>query len=149
MNQRNYEREADMLRRYAQGETMQEIGDDFGLSRERVRQILKRLNVTADDMRERRYRMATALYKGGLTATEAAKRAGVHPALFRGRLVAAGQRRPRPPRVPKHGTVYEYQRGCRCEPCTRANADRTYEYQHRKHPEMKRYGRYGPRQQSA
>ncbi|WP_183827420.1 sigma factor-like helix-turn-helix DNA-binding protein [Aquamicrobium lusatiense] len=35
-------RVSDMLRRHESGETLQEIGSAYGLSRERVRQILKR-----------------------------------------------------------------------------------------------------------
>lgn len=35
-------RVSDMLRRHESGETLQEIGNVYGLSRERVRQILKR-----------------------------------------------------------------------------------------------------------
>jgi len=145
--ERNYEREADMLRRYAQGETLQEIADEHGLSRQRVCQILKRLNITGADIRERRYRLAVRAYASGMTMEEAAKLAHVTPTTLRQRLVATGQVRAR---VPQHGTYNEYQsHGCRCERCRTALADYIYEYKHRQHPERERRGRYGPRRRSA
>lgn len=42
---RNFEREAVICRLYRDGKTLQEVGDVFGLTRERVRQILKRAGV--------------------------------------------------------------------------------------------------------
>lgn len=39
---RNHEREAVMSRLYQSGKTLQEVGEVFCLTRERVRQILKR-----------------------------------------------------------------------------------------------------------
>lgn len=42
---RNFEREAVICRLYRDGKTLQEVGEVFGLTRERVRQILKRAGV--------------------------------------------------------------------------------------------------------
>lgn len=46
---RDHEREARMTELYRGGSTLQEIGTAFGLTRERVRQILKRAGVTRKD----------------------------------------------------------------------------------------------------
>ena len=43
--QRNLEREAVICALYREGRTLQEVGDVFGLTRERVRQILRRAGV--------------------------------------------------------------------------------------------------------
>lgn len=45
---RNLEREAVICGLYREGKTLQEVGDVFGLTRERVRQILRRAGVPAD-----------------------------------------------------------------------------------------------------
>lgn len=45
MTKRNLAREGQMAALYAEGKTLQNIGDQFGITRERVRQILARLGV--------------------------------------------------------------------------------------------------------
>jgi hypothetical protein len=45
---RNMEREAVICRLYRDGKTLQEVGDVFGVSRERVRQILRRAGISPD-----------------------------------------------------------------------------------------------------
>jgi len=42
-------RDVDIETRYRNGETLQKIGDSYGISRERVRQILARKGITKDD----------------------------------------------------------------------------------------------------
>lgn len=42
---RNHEREAVMAQLYRDGKTLQDVADVFGLTRERVRQILARVGV--------------------------------------------------------------------------------------------------------
>lgn len=41
-NRRSVERELEMARLYAAGQTLQQIGEQFGMTRERVRQLIKR-----------------------------------------------------------------------------------------------------------
>jgi DNA-directed RNA polymerase sigma subunit (sigma70/sigma32) len=45
---RNLEREAVICDLYREGKTLQEVGDVFGLTRERVRQILRRAGVPTE-----------------------------------------------------------------------------------------------------
>src|SRR5690606_26760398 len=44
-----YARDADMVQRYCSGESLQKIGDRYGITRERVRQIVKSFGVTSLD----------------------------------------------------------------------------------------------------
>ena len=46
--QRNLEREAVICGLYREGRTLQEVGDVFGLTRERVRQIVRRAGISPD-----------------------------------------------------------------------------------------------------
>lgn len=43
---RNLEREAVICTLYQEGKTLQEVGDVFGLTRERIRQILRRAGIS-------------------------------------------------------------------------------------------------------
>lgn len=47
--QKDTSRDADMQRLFSEGNTLQQIGDRFGITRERVRQILARYGVTKKD----------------------------------------------------------------------------------------------------
>lgn len=43
-------REIEMANRYKSGETLQEIANDYGITRERVRQLLKRVGITGSSL---------------------------------------------------------------------------------------------------
>ena len=68
---RNLEREAVICSLYRDGKTLQEVGDVFGLTRERVRQILRRAGVspTQGGVRKRSERSRLAcLFGDGVAA---------------------------------------------------------------------------------
>jgi hypothetical protein len=46
---RDTSRDADICRRFKNGETHKQIGDDYGVCRERIRQILKRYGLTHEN----------------------------------------------------------------------------------------------------
>lgn len=50
MNKEMVSRNAEMARRYVEGETLQSIGDDYGITRERVRQIVNKEGVFFDEI---------------------------------------------------------------------------------------------------
>lgn len=117
------------------GQTLQEIADAEGITRQRVAQILRRAQDLGEtDLpsgQELRRARANARYRplydlwvargyGALTRT--AREAGVHPAFLFRWAQARGLPRPaRDPRTGAHGTMRRYRAGCRCAPCRRAN----------------------------
>jgi hypothetical protein len=124
-------RNAEMLRRYEAGETLASIGVGLGFTRERVRQIVRQSG--APMPRE---------YKCAVKACNTSPRSP-H------RYCQSHQRRlerygdplgTKPLLMDQHGTLACYKRGrCSCDLCRKANADRAREYEHRVHPEMRRY----------
>lgn len=79
---RDHEREADMLARFHSGETLQSIGDHFGITRERVRQIVERNGAVPryQQARIRRDQIVAAMRGEWLTSKELADRFGIDPA---------------------------------------------------------------------
>lgn len=75
-------RYAAILRRFDAGETLEAIGADFGITRERVRQIAKAYGRAPrnDGIRERVKEVARYLDENWVTSTEAAEKFGVSPA---------------------------------------------------------------------
>ncbi len=124
----NVERNAEIARRVAAGETLQAIGDSYGLTRERVRQIANRAGVTVRSQKieaEKRFKIFSELAKEGLTRHEIAERSGypydtVCDVIRRFGIETA----PFVLKKDTHGTVPCYQNGCKCAPCTKANSDR-------------------------
>lgn len=124
-------RNAEIVRRYRAGDNLASIGARIGLTRERVRQIVRDTGA-----------VMPWGFKCAVRDCDTSPRA---PARF----CFAHQRRlerygdPLGSKVllrEQHGTLAAYKAGCSCVRCRKANADRVLEYQHRLHPEMRRYG---------
>lgn len=104
-------RAARMVELRAEGNTLQQIGDRYGLTRERVRQILAGQGVTGTPWT-------------GFNVTH-------YRRVFQG--IASVARRieqtcpPESEHFP-HGTVRGYMRGCSCVRCRTANRERCYAY---------------------
>ena len=89
--------------------TLQQIGDKYGITRERVRQILRDNNVSGgDNMKSRMDEKNRRLLE---------KRAAI--------MEARALRQ-------AHGTPRRYGMGCRCDECRKANTDRCREYRHKR-----------------
>jgi hypothetical protein len=127
----NARRDIEVLHRYEAGETLAGIGAVIGLSRERVRQIVRASGV--------------AMPWDSKCAVRACKTAPRTP----NRYCQLHQRRferygdplgTRPRLMDQHGTLASYKGGrCSCDLCRRRNAERVREYQHRVYPEMRRH----------
>ncbi len=119
-----------MIRRYKTGENLATIGAGFGVTRERVRQVVKQSGAHMPW----EYKCAV---DGCLTSRTPMRYCHSHQR----RLELYGDPLgSRPLLLHQHGTVSCYRDGgCRCDLCRTANADRRREYQHRVHPEMRRY----------
>jgi hypothetical protein len=121
-------RNLEVLRRYAAGETLAAVGARVGLTKERVRQILKASEVAMP----RELKCAAK----ACTTSPRAPNAYCHPHevrfdRYRDPLGTA------PRLMDQHGTIASYNYGrCRCELHRRSNATRVLEYKHRKLPEM-------------
>jgi hypothetical protein len=124
------QRNAEIVRRYKAGENLASIGASLGFTRERVRQIVKQSGA----------RMPWE-YRCAVKDCETSPRAPR-------RYCYAHQRRLdfygdplgiRPLLREQHGTAASYQDGCNCDLCRKAETDRRREYEHRAHPEMRRY----------
>lgn len=80
-NIRDYRREAEILELAERGWTFQEIADHYGFSRERARQILKRMGYESKDFADarhaRRVRHVLPLYYAGKPLSEIARERGV------------------------------------------------------------------------
>jgi hypothetical protein len=123
-----------MLRRSSAGETLTSIGQAYGLTRERVRQIVK---VTGVSMPHDSPRVCDV---GGCGRPHSShgncdlqeRRVRTHGSVDLPAAVTAA-----------HGTMARYRGGCRCAECTGANRVEARARAHRAHPEWRwRAGRF-------
>ena len=131
----NARRDVEVLRRYEAGETLAGIGAVVGLTRERVRQIVRASGAPMPWD-----------YKCAVSSCERSPRTpNRYCHSHQRRFERYGDPLGTKPRLrDQHGTLASYKSGrCRCELCRRRNADRVTEYQHRIHPEMRRYAPRG------
>lgn len=57
------QREFEMVERYRSGETLQEIGDSYGITRERVRQLIKKTGTSGHSLGRYQYHSDGAIAK--------------------------------------------------------------------------------------
>lgn len=122
-----------MARAYVEeGLSYREIGEHFGVTRQRVGQLLKPLDLAKGQrqsksiVREQNLRAAFArLQAGGTTLKEEATALGYSSGeSLRSAFYEMGLRYVEERTVPAHGTLARYRsrkHGCRCEECRRAN----------------------------
>jgi hypothetical protein len=125
-------RDSEMLRRYEAGETLARIGASLGLSRERVRQVVKRSG--AEMPRSRKCAAA------GCDKLPDWPRSYCHNHQDRFELYGdpLGTGPAATLLVREHGTHASYrQGGCRCDVCRKASAEKRREQFHRQHPEWR------------
>jgi hypothetical protein len=124
-------RDAEMRRRYEAGETLTSIGAGLGLSRERVRQIVKRSGAVMP-----RSRVCAA---GECHKVSSWPRSYCHDHQIRIELYGDPLgRRPAVHLLREHGTYASYRHGgCRCDLCRKASADKRREQYHRVHPKWR------------
>lgn len=128
------ERASTMAHLYMEeGLTMQEIGEQYGISRQRVDQILKRFGLVAHYGRSKKEKRAQALREaharviaGESTSAQEAEALGLSLKGFRSAVWNLGLYLRRPLEPAEHGTYLCYHRGCHCDECRRAN--REYQY---------------------
>jgi hypothetical protein len=124
------QRNAEMLRGYRAGENLASIGASLGFTRERVRQIVKQSGARM----QWEYKCAV---KECYRSPRAPRRyCYAHQRRLELYGDALGSKRLL---REQHGTVACYQDGCSCDLCRKAETDRRREYEHRVHPEMRRY----------
>jgi hypothetical protein len=124
-------RDFEVLQRYEAGETLAGIGAAVGLTRERIRQIVKASGAPMPWD-----------YKCAVKGCDTSPRTpNLYCSFHQVRFERFGDPLGNMPRLmDQHGTLASYKRGrCSCELCRKRNADRVREYQHRIHPEMRRY----------
>lgn len=127
-------RNAAMLRRYEAGETLTSIGEAYGLTRERLRQIVKSTGVSMP--RDTR-RMCDVSGCGRPHNSRG------YCELHSRRLQIYGSVDLPPTPTLAHGTTAKYRGGCRCADCTGANRVEARARAHRAHPEWRwRPGRF-------
>lgn len=107
MSRKETERNQEIVSMFNSGNevTLQQIGDKYNISRERVRQILRENNVSGGD------NMKSRIQEKELKLLE--KRAS--------HMEARALRQ-------SHGTARRYAMGCRCDECRKANTDRCKKY---------------------
>lgn len=124
----NVERNAEIARRVAAGESLQAVGDSYGITRERVRQLANRAGVTARATKieaKKRFDIFSKLAKEGLTRSEIAERSGYPYDTVCEYIRRFGiETAPFVLKKDTHGTVQCYQNGCKCDPCKKANRER-------------------------
>ena len=125
------QRNAEMVRRYQAGENLASIGASLGFTRERVRQIVKQSGAHMPSE-------YTCAVKECETSPRAPRQyCYAHQLRFELYGDPLGSK---PLLREQHGTVACYQDGgCSCDLCRKAETDRQREYEHRAHPEMRRY----------
>lgn len=135
------ERSVEMARLYVeQGLTLQEIGDRYGITRERVRQLIKPFGLEGHygrRKREERVRMLMEAYarieSGESTSLEEAKRLGYSSrTTFAGAINGLGLKLRKPIPEEEHGTSRKYHKGCRCDECRRAHREDLYAWRERR-----------------
>lgn len=122
-----------MVRAYVEeGRSYAQIAEEYGISRQRVGQILGPLNLAPDRgqamiVREQTLRAAHARLLDGSTLGEEAEALGYSSGeSLRGALYDLGLRVVRERPVPEHGTRARYRslkHACRCDECRRANRE--------------------------
>lgn len=104
-----------ILYEHEKGRTMADIAREYGISRERVRQIV--------------------VYEGGVSMTRKRWREDrAIRLIFKAVAVAARHEQTR-----AHGTLRRYSLGCKCEACLTANADQHRAWYYRRFPKTKPY----------
>jgi hypothetical protein len=120
------QRNAVLIDRYVAGEALLSIGVSVGLSRERVRQIVKASGV--------RMPLEFRCAAPGCLRTPGARKQYCHPH----QLVPAAAAPTVALLRDQHGTESCYRAaGCRCDLCRRASADRRSARYHRTHPDWR------------
>ena len=117
------ERAIEMARLYAEeGLSYAQIGERYGISRQRVHQILRPFGLTPHWGKRRareRLDVITAAYErvlAGESLTVLADELGyANGESLRNTFLALGLHMPRS--SPEHGTRYRYDEGCRCDAC--------------------------------
>jgi hypothetical protein len=143
---RQRERNTEMLEMYLEGYTLQEVGQHYGISRERVRQIIvKRSSDRHYGARKRmlmneRVRKAYEAMQNGSTMEAEAEKLGLMPKSLYSRFLAQGMTLR--PKSPLHGTVYRYQKGCRCDECKKGNRVYRLRFREMEPPEHGSYSSY-------
>ena len=137
------ERNAEIARRYETGETLASIGLSRGLTRERVRQIVKLAGA----------RMPRASKCAVEDCHIAPRLPRIYCHAHQVRFELFGDPLGSSPVVPllpaEHGTRARYREGgCRCDLCRKASADQRREHFHRAHPEWRYMPLKGRRLQS-
>lgn len=120
---------------YSRGLTTQEIADQYGVSRQRVHQLIKPFGLTGhygkrkQDERVQRLTEACARIRTGeSTSVEEAERLGYSSAgTLRGALNELGLRLRDDWAPAEHGTLRRYRQGCKCDECRRAHREVMHE----------------------
>lgn len=124
------DRHKEMARLYVEdGLTYQQIADQYGISRQRVGQVLTPLNLNDGGQRRRMAHAAelrtahARISAGKSTLAEEAERLGYKSADSLGGVLRKNGLRfqyRRKSRTARHGELLRYNRGCRCKRCAAA-----------------------------
>lgn len=116
-------RKVAMVEMYLTGATFQEVGEKFGVSRQRAAQIIRgrtmERHMTSLRRQERDSKIQEAydrILAGETTLEKEAEYLGVLPDSLRAYMNRKGLRLPKKT-VPLHGTRHRYNQGCRCAEC--------------------------------
>lgn len=118
---RNRERNDVMLGMYLSGYTLAEVGEHYGITRERVRQIVARRSderhygARKRMLMNEKVRSAYEAMQNGSTMEVEAEKLGLAPKTLYSRFLDLGLTLRH--KAPLHGTVYRYNCGCRCIEC--------------------------------
>ena len=131
-----------MLKLIASGKTLQEVGDKFGVTRERVRQIVGNVSQFREAAKvvEANRGEILRLYAEAEPVAELSSRFHVPALVITGTLGIREHCG-----VPiEHGTVYGYDHyHCRCEECSRAYAERQQELKRKRQEEYRQKKKAG------